>query len=166
MSIDNEMLQAIAAELTAMSEADQAMRKSDMWDKSVDERNTTRMHEIVAQIGWPTVSKVGTDASHLAWLLVQHADLDRNFQRTCLALMQAQPEGEVKRQDIAYLEDRVCIGEHRLQLYGTQFFHNPQGDLEPLPMLDPDQVDERRAAVGLAPLAEYATRMQAHRKSG
>lgn len=164
MSTSNESFQALGAEIIAMSEADQAMRKSKVWDASVDERNTARMRQIVAEIGWPTISKVGPQASQMAWLLVQHADRDRDFQRACLALMRAQPAGEVDVSTIAYLEDRVRIGEGRPQLYGTQFHANEQGELEPFPIEDQEQVDARRAEVGLGTLAEYADQMQAHRK--
>jgi hypothetical protein len=114
------------------------------------------MKEIVEQIGWPTRSKVGSHASEMAWLLVQHADLDHAFQRTCLDMMKAQPEGEVSPGKIAYLEDRVRVGEGRPQLYGTQFYADETGNFSPRPIEDPDHVDERRQAVGLQPLSEYA----------
>jgi hypothetical protein len=100
----------------------------------------------------------------MAWLLVQHADHDRAFQRTCLALLRAQPPEEVDARNIAYLEDRVRVGEGRPQLYGTQFHTNEQGELEPFPIEDQNQVDTRRAAVGLSTLAEYAASLQASRK--
>lgn len=165
MSSSDEKLQAIGEELIAMSEADQAMRRSSVWDASVDRRNTLRLQQIVADIGWPTITKVGQYASHMAWLLAQHADHDHDFQRTCLALMQAQPAGEVKPANIAYLEDRIRVGEKRPQLYGTQFYTNAQGELEPFPIENEAQVDERRAQVGLDTLAEYAVRLRTDRKS-
>jgi len=143
-----------------MSEADQQMRKSGQWDSSIDVANTQRMKEIVEQMGWPTRSKVGGHASEMAWLLVQHADLDHDFQRMCLELMQAQAAGEVSPGNIAYLEDRVRVGERRLQLYGTQFFVDETGILGPKPIEDADHVDERRQAVGLQPLSDYARDME------
>lgn len=165
ISTDNETFQAISTEIIAMSEADQAMRKSGTWDASIDVKHTARLRQIVADIGWPTISKVGQQASLMAWLLVQHADHDRDFQRTCLALMRAQSGGEVSPQNIAYLEDRVRVGAGRPQLYGTQFHTNQQGDLEPLPIEDQEQVDIRRAQVGLSTLAEYASLIQMGSKS-
>lgn len=159
-----EQLQAIATELIAMSERDQAMRKSGQWDASIDIANTARMREIVDQIGWPTVSKVGVQPSSCAWLLVQHADHDRTFQKQCLALMQAQSDGEVKLPHIAYLEDRVRVGEGQPQLYGTQFYTDEQGRFGPSPIEDPDSIDLRRASMGLRPLAEYTQQMEEQRR--
>lgn len=152
--------QAIAAEIIAMSEVDQQMRTSGQWDATIDEGNTGRMREIVQQIGWPGRSKVGEEAAHCAWLLVQHADHDPAFQEECFALMRAQPVGEVAPADIAYLEDRVRVHARRPQLYATQFYVDHTGAFGPGPLEDPEHVDERRKAVGLAPLAEYAAIMQ------
>jgi hypothetical protein len=155
-----EAFKAIADEIIQMSERDQTMRKSGQWDSSIDVENTRRMKELVEQIGWPTRSKVGRQASDMAWLLVQHADHDREFQKMCLALMKAQPEGEVAMSNIAYLEDRVRVGEGRPQIYGTQFYTDETGHLGPRPIEDPDHVDERRKAVGLQPLSEYAREVE------
>ena len=151
-----EAFKAIADEIIEMSKVDQQMRKSGQWDSSIDVGNTQRMKEIVEQMGWPTRSKVGRHASEMAWLLVQHADLDRAFQRTCLDLMKVQSAGEVSPGNIAYLEDRVRLAEGRPQIYGTQFFADEAGKWGPRPIEDPDRVDERRQAVGLQPLSEYA----------
>lgn len=154
-SDDTDSFQSIASEIIQMSERDQVMRKSGMWDSSVDIENTKRMKEIIEQIGWPTISKVGERASDRAWLLAQHADLDHQFQQTCLDLMKVLPAGEIKPANIAYLEDRVRIGEKRPQLYGTQFYTDEKGNFGPKPIEDLDHIDERRKAVGLGTMAEY-----------
>ena len=100
----NELL---AAEILAMADEDQRMRsevaaKTREWDASVDERSSRRMRAIVSEIGWPTTSKVGAQAEHMAWLLVQHAELD--FQKECFALMAREPASEVCARHLAYLE--------------------------------------------------------------
>ncbi len=151
-----DAFKAIADEIIKMSEVDQKMRKSGQWDSSIDVANTQRMKEIVENIGWPTRSRVGGHASEMAWLLVQHADHDRAFQQMCLELMKMQAAGEVSPANIAYLEDRVRVGEGRPQLYGTQFNVDEAGNFGPRPIEDPDHVDERRQAVGLQPLSDYA----------
>ncbi|MEV6863790.1 DUF6624 domain-containing protein [Streptosporangium subroseum] len=56
--------------------------------------------------------------------------------------------------DLAYLIDRVRVGEKRPQLYGTQY-HAPDGALVPRPIEDREHLDERRAQVGLEPHADY-----------
>jgi len=167
MEKESEKFRAIAAELQSMVEADQAMRNQctdnhGEWDDSVDHRNTERMKAIIEEIGWPSISKVGYEGSSHAWLLVQHADDDPDFQRKCLDLMKSEPEDEVSRRDIAYLEDRIAIGNGMPQIYGTQFRTNCDGQLEPLPIQDPDNVDKRRKEMGLETLSENQKRIQEH----
>ncbi len=120
----------------------------------IDEDNTAWLAEVIEQHGWPGKTEVGEDGAHSAWLLVQHADRNREFQKKCLELMKAEPEGEVAGKDIAYLTDRVLCAEDKPQLYGTQLIQQ-DGKMVPRPIEDEEHVDERRAAVGLQPLAEY-----------
>ena len=62
--------------------------------------------------------------------------------------------GEATGQDLAYLTDRVRVGEGKKQLYGTQF--QGAGDkMEPYPIEDEAGVDRRRKEVGLPTMAEY-----------
>lgn len=147
----------IREELLKMHRVDQDMRRRNLkdmshWDYSVDQANTARMKEIVAEIGWPTISKVGEDGSEAAWLLVQHADHDTAFQQNCLELMKA-AVGDIDKGDIAYLEDRILVGSGKPQLYGTQF-DGEKNNLVPRPIQDPKNVDKRRAEMGLGTLEE------------
>ncbi len=100
----------------------------------------------------------------MAWLLVQHADHDRAFQKECLDLMKSLPPDEVHVSNIAYLEDRVRVGEGRPQLYGTQFHLDEQGNFGPFPIEDPENIDQRRKAMNLGTLAKYTHQMEQIRK--
>ena len=121
----------------------------------VDAENLPWLKGVVEAKGWPTRSMVGEDASRAAWLLVQHADRDPAFQRHCLELLiAAAADGEVSRQEVAYLTDRVYLAEGRRQVYGTQVTAR-DGRWVPRSLRDPDTVDERRAAIGLKPLQDY-----------
>lgn len=140
-----------------MADEDQRMRREPAadaasWDASIDRRNERRMRAIVSDIGWPTTSKVGAQAEHMAWLLVQHAELA--FQKECFALMAREPAAEVCARHVAYLEDRIRVREGLPQRYGTQLQKSGNG-WEPLPTLEPEDLDARRRAVGLEPIAEY-----------
>jgi uncharacterized protein DUF6624 len=119
---------------------------------AVDSAHAGRLREILDAHGWPGRSLVGREGAHAAWLLAQHAPDD--LQKRALALMQAAGPGEVAPADLAYLTDRVRVHEGKPQLYGTQF-RIEGGVLVPEPLEDPERVDERRAAVGLGPLAEH-----------
>jgi len=153
----------LTAEIERMVRIDQNMRErnlqeEELWDEEIDRRNTRRMKEIVAQIGWPTVSKVGESGVHNAWLLVQHADHDVVFQEECLALMKKESSGEVDITDIAYLEDRVRVNKGQQQLYGTQFTEKG-GQRVPKPVEDESEVNTRRKEMGLDTIEEYTAHM-------
>jgi hypothetical protein len=122
----------------------------------IDVDNTKWMHQIVDKYGWPSNSFVGPQASGDAWLLVQHADKDKLFQRRCLNLiLPYMDKGEASKQNVALLIDRVLVGEGKNQLYGSQWsFKN--GDVVPsTPIADEATVEKRRAAMNLIPLQQY-----------
>ena len=153
----------IASEIQRMTDVDQEMRErsgteEDFLDDEVDKRNTERMKEIIAKIGFPTISKVGKEASHNAWLLIQHADLDVEFQKMCLELMKGLPSQEVARRDVAYLEDRIRVNQKQGQIYGTQFTQEG-GKHIPQPIEDEENVDIRRAKMGMDTLADQIALM-------
>jgi hypothetical protein len=127
--------------------------------QEIDEKNTAWLKGVVEKHGWPGESLVGTDGAHRAWLLVQHADRDRDFQEQCLKKMEALPAGEVDRRDIAYLTDRVLVGQGKKQKYGTQAQFK-DGKAVPLPIEDESGVDKRRKEAGLEPLAQYLKQME------
>jgi len=60
---------------------------------------------------------------------------------------------------VAYIEDRVLVAEGKKQLYGTQFTVH-DGKLVPQPIEDEENLDRRRAGVGLEPFAEYRKAME------
>jgi hypothetical protein len=158
----------VAAALMRLAERDQEARRALLANprsanagakvQRIDRENTAELRAIVTQFGWPGRSLVGQRGASAAWLLVQHADHDRPFQKQCLKLMQAAPDGEVSKQDLAFLIDRVLLAEGKKQRYGTQFKQTGRG-VTPEPMEDEASVDVRRAKMGLSPIAEYAQQL-------
>lgn len=121
----------------------------------VDADNTDWLRSQVDAHGWPRLSEVGTGAARAAFLLAQHS-ADQGFQRHCLELMTPLvKEQEVNAVDWAYLLDRVRLAEGKKQIYGSQVVLGPDGKLEVAPLEDPEQVDARRAELGMPPIAEY-----------
>jgi hypothetical protein len=149
--------------LIAMANADQVMReaaidKSAPWDYSLDNKHTKKLKQIVAEYGWPTIPRVGVEASNDAWLIAQHADHDRAFQKQCLEILKSLPPDDISMHNIAYLEDRLLVAEQKPQVYGTQF-QGKGKDLRPQLIQDEGHVDQRRKAVGLNSMAEYKKTM-------
>lgn len=127
----------------------------------VDRDNTEWLKADVAANGWFTISTSGEQASSAAWLMAQHADRDRPFQKQVLALMEPlAASGEVSRANYAYLWDRVAVGENRPQRYGTQGRCTSPGRWEPNEIEDREGVEARREVAEIGPLTEYEAHMQ------
>jgi len=85
------MNKQLKIKILKMVEIDQKMRsglkKGGKWENKIDVKNTREMKKIVKKYGWPDIDLVGEEGSNGAWLLVQHADLDVEFQKKCLKLI-------------------------------------------------------------------------------
>lgn len=127
----------------------------------MDTDHTGQLKQLVDRWGWFDLRVWGEKAESQAWLLAQHADQDVPFQKRVLALMDPLVQaGGVDPAHQAYLWDRVAVAEHRPQRYGTQGRCTGPGRWEPRELEDPDHVDDRRAAVGLPPMADYVSRFK------
>jgi len=119
-----------------------------------DAARTARLKEIVAEHGWPTVALVGKEGVNAAWLLLQHTD-DVAWQASLLpAVERAAEAGEVRKQDLATLTDRVLVRSGKPQRYGCSFSLK-DGKMVADPIEDVAHVDGRRATMGLPPMTEY-----------
>ncbi len=108
---------------------------------------------------WPGRHLVGEDGEQAAWLLVQLGDAD--LQRRALPHLElAVDRGDAAPAHYACLLDRVRMHDGRPQVYGTQFVVRDDDTLTPWPIADPDDVEQRRFAAGLGPLAAQARDME------
>jgi hypothetical protein len=120
-----------------------------------DSENVARLKEIVAQHGWPGASMVGEDGAQAAFLVLQHAD-PATQEHFLPMVRDAVARHELAPGLLATLEDRVRLAHGEKQIYGTQITGSRStGRMEVWPIEDEAHVDERRAAVGLPPMAEY-----------
>ena len=163
-------IEQVAQELIAMEESDQKLeymvinRDPQALEPGFFERknkaqavNAKRCEEIFNNIGYPTYSLVGEDASQAFWLLVQHADDDPDFQKqVAIAMKPAVLNADASPKHFAMLTDRVRINTGRNQLFGSQIvFDLKTCRAIPKPIEDPEHVDKRRSEVGLEPLWKY-----------
>ncbi len=120
-----------------------------------DRTNTRWLKTVIERIGWPGRSLVGDDGASAAFLLVQHSTEDRSFMETALPLLErAVTAGEASASDYALLYDRVSLARGLAQRFGTQA-QLVDGRVRFDRIEDSSHVDERRARLGLPPLAAY-----------
>ncbi|MDB5101549.1 MAG: hypothetical protein JWM80_5970 [Cyanobacteria bacterium RYN_339] len=94
-------LQALRRQILTMAQKDQAARLSateaaragriPSWASvnAVDGANLEALKAIVSMHHWPGSDLVGTDGTHMFWLLITHMDGDRPFQLACLPMLEA-----------------------------------------------------------------------------
>jgi hypothetical protein len=126
----------------------------------IDSDNTEWLKADVAANGWYRISVHGEEASSAAWLMAQHADRDRPFQRHVLTLLEPlRATHETRPSNYAYLYDRIAVGENRPQRYGSQGRCVAKGVWAPNDLEDPEGVQALRDENDLGSLAEYAAHM-------
>jgi hypothetical protein len=122
----------------------------------IDSINTAKVKVILARYGWVGSDRVGEDGNRAIFAVIQHSD--SLTQETYLPMMRAAvKKGNASASSLAFLEDRVALHEGRKQIYGSQIGRVPEtGEYFIQALADPDNVDKRRAEVGLGKLADYA----------
>jgi hypothetical protein len=120
-----------------------------------DSLNCARICGLLDQYGWLGPNEVGDYANKAFFLVIQHAELP--IQEKYFPLMQqAVKMGKASAADLAYLEDRILMRQGKPQRYGSQIQSDPKtGAWVLYPVEDPEQLDARRASVGLGPISKY-----------
>lgn len=166
----------LSDELVIMAEKDRGVRAQLSTDDplgyerhpmmvDLSQRNAERLNEIMDIIGWPSREVIGGACWAPLWIVL-HAIASPGVMRRGLGLMRAaERRGEVVPLHVALLEDRILVLEGRPQQYGTQVDWDDDGLLNPLSLADPDDIDVRRRAVGLGPLAEEIEAIRAEAQS-
>lgn len=122
-----------------------------------DSINLIKVKKILDERGWLGADVIGSQGNTTLFLVIQHSDLET--QEKYLPMMrEAVINGNANASSLALLEDRVALGRGEKQIYGSQIGRDPEtGEYYVLPLIDPDNVDTRRAEVGLGPIQDYVS---------
>ena len=125
-------------------------------------RNAAGLSGILDHHGWPDSDRFGEDGEDAAWLILMHSISAPDIMRRGRALLaDAVERGRSVPHRLARVEDRIRTLEGKPQRYGTIFDWDDEGRLSPVEIEAPDSVDDRRADVGLPPLADDVARHRA-----
>ncbi len=125
-----------------------------------DSINLIKVKSILDKYGWLGADVVGGQGNSTLFLVIQHSD--QSTQEKYLPMMrEAVKNSKAQGSSLALLEDRVALGQGKRQIYGSQIGRDPETKIYYVsPLEDPDNVDKRRAEVGLGPLSDYVSRWQ------
>ncbi|AUC15866.1 hypothetical protein BTO06_12205 [Tenacibaculum sp. SZ-18] len=120
-----------------------------------DAINLIKVQKILDERGWLSSKIIGNQGNSTLFLVIQHSPL--KVQERYLPMMrEAVKNGNARASSLALLEDRVSLRKGGKQIYGSQIGRDQEtGEYFVLPLIDPENVDKRRAKVGLGPIEGY-----------
>ena len=113
--------------------------------ESIHRDNAEKLREIIQEIGFPTISKVGKEANEAAWLIIQHSIAEPEFMKDAYRLM-LENSNDTALKNLALLFDRIQFFQGKPQKFGTQL--NADGTI--YPVIDKSQLNELRMKSNLS----------------
>lgn len=111
--------------------------------------------EIIDKYGWLGISQVGRRGNTTLWLVVQHGSVVSKKKYAEL-LKESVLKNESQAQHYVRLIDRMLINSNEAQLYGSQIDYESNEEPVFFEIKEPEFVDQRRSALGLPSLQEFA----------
>ncbi|MCA0931419.1 hypothetical protein LCM02_03070 [Lutimonas saemankumensis] len=108
--------------------------------------------DLLDENGWPNPELTGARGNWTICNVIQHADNEVRLKYLPM-MRKAVNEQKLEPRFLARAEDRIATERGDLQLYGGQMKYYPETKSFNLwPVYDPENIDKRRAAIGLEPI--------------
>jgi hypothetical protein len=121
--------------------------------------NQIIVKKILDERGWLGEEIIGHYGNMALFLVIQHSNLETQ-EKYLSMIREAVKKGNADPANLALLEDRVALRQGKKQIYGTQLaYDETTGESYVQPLEDPDNVDNRRIAIGLEKLKDYLLRV-------
>jgi len=117
--------------------------------------NEEKITNLLDTYGWPKKEVIGEQGNWTICNVIQHAENDVRIKylpmmKEAVLAKQLQPRFLVRAQD------RIATEQGQLQIYGGQMKYYPETkSFNVWPVFDPENIDKRRAEIGLEPIAEF-----------
>ena len=122
--------------------------------RNIDHENQARVVSLLEKCGWPRNATVGEKGMKAVFLALQHASKELREKYFPLVRTSAE-KGELPLKAVAMMEDRMLMENGKKQKYGTQVISYNNEPLQLHPIEDEDNVNRRRAGMGMEPIEEY-----------
>ena len=122
---------------------------------AADSLNLLKIAAIIDKFGWLGADEIGSSGNTTFFMVIQHSDIQT--QDKYLPVMRAAAvNGKAALKSLALLEDRVALHHGNRQVYGSQVIWDMKTNhYQVAPLENPEQVNQRRAAMGLPSMTEY-----------
>ena len=140
-------------------ESEEFQKQNEIYHRNHD-LNEQKIIEILETDGWPDISIVGEQGHLTICNVLQHSDMEVRQNYIPMMKMAVKEKGLAPRL-LARSEDRLATDRGELQIYGGQIKYYPETkSFDVWPILDPENVDKRRAEIGLVPMAEFLANLR------
>ena len=117
--------------------------------------NEGKVKNILDSYGWPSKEMSGEQGNWTICNVIQHSDNEVRIQYLPM-MRQAVKDKKLEPRFLVRAEDRIATERGDLQIYGGQMKYYPETkSFNVWPVLDPKNIDKRRAEIGLEPIAEF-----------
>ena len=120
----------------------------------INKKNVATIKKIIAETGFPTITRTSKRAYKAAVLIVLHSGDVELLEQSVTTLLKADADS-IERKDIGYMVDKSRIAQNRPQLYGTQYRKEANGDMHFHEIENPVDLEQRRAEMGMESFEEY-----------
>ena len=123
-----------------------------------DSINLIKVSKILDESGWPDKKRIGKRGTSTLFLVIQHAG-QKAQEKYLPMIKEAVANNNLPKHQFAMFYDRLILRRGEKQVYGTQLAMNDKSKTPyVLPLEDPQDVDKRRAEMGLNTMQENLNR--------
>ena len=127
---------------------------------STHDLNEKKILGILDTQGWPDITIVGEQGHLTICNVLQHSGIEVRKKYIPMMKKAVKEKGLAPRL-LARSEDRLATDRGELQIYGGQIKYYPETkSFNVWPIIDPENVDKRRAEIGLVPMAEFLANLR------
>ncbi|EAZ82919.1 DUF6624 domain-containing protein [Algoriphagus machipongonensis] len=140
-------------------ESEEFQEQNEIYHRNHD-INEKKILEILDTQGWPSQKIIGEQGNLTICNVLQHSGLE--VRKKYLPMMKkAVEEKELAPRLFARAEDRLATDRGDLQIYGGQIKYYPETkSFDVWPIMDPANVDQRRAEIGMVPMTEFLSNLR------
>jgi hypothetical protein len=118
-------------------------------------QNIIKIKEILQNYGWPEQKRIGNRGNRTICNVLQHAD-PKTREHYIPMMRQAVLDKKLEASFLVRAEDRIATDKGQLQIYGGQMkYYRETKSFNVWPVFDPENIDKRRAKIGLGPIAAF-----------
>lgn len=140
-------------------ESEEFQKQNEIYHRNHD-LNEKKLLDFLDTQGWPDVSIVGEQGHLTICNVLQHSGLEVRKKYIPIMKIAVKEKGLVPRL-LARAEDRLATDRGDLQIYGGQIKYYPETkSFDVWPIVDPENIDKRRAEIGLGPIAEFLSNLR------